>query len=1338
MAPPMHGQQKQPPYDQSYRVDPSHPATTTSTSPHPSYSHHQHQQRQQPGQPYNTPPTPNITGIDKVAEVGRRPSWQGPAAATGQVSYGTNAFFKRKISDETEASASSPTDNTARDGIKRLKVGSGDVDAIDVDVEDAAPLGTPENPVVIEDDQTSPSASTSTPTSAKEAEGWQPPKVPTRELAARASSNSNSSFLSVTELLGRKETEPVTDGPLSAKGDLDGGGGVKVKMEMTAAVNASDSTAESPSHVYNRVVDVPVVSERRYVDVPSIMDVPSPLLVQRTVNGRRCSQIYTAVHQGLRVYEIMVDDRIPVMRRRDDSFVNSTQILKVAGVAQTKRASVNMDAAEFDSTNVQGVYVSLDKAKDIARLHGIEEILEPLLFDPAVGPAPIKFKVKPQQQPPPQYPIQRPYYPAPPLVPIQRPGPQPPLQTRGNPHLYVPVASGSSSAGGYQSVIARPPDVISPAIPPVSAGPPPPTARVGYGGPPGPGHWNGVGSPTEYKSVVRPVGVSVPPPRPLPPVPSGIPVSLPHRLEDYPVFKREEGRTPPPVVISTHATSNLTAPLTSTPTLAKFPVAGPAVMTPSNKIPVPLGLPPKLPLAPLNPQPLNGTPVMPIQQSPSTSQDEPEISLPVPIEELGIQVGPNSYVPRGVPASKFLVEEVNPDTIVIGRQRRAWVRGGKKGGRPRGSGRRAREMKEEQELIEKDREMNKWLSSKGSASSSASTLTNKHPGSGFLDVLSLAAGMSDESGPADDVKKAAAVLGGIWGGTVDEEGGSAESEDEAEEQALKTPQAPLPTPGSSKKLELAPNARSILLSIYLHSHTNQFPSPIPAILRLPLDPITRDPILHWAIRLNKWDLVESMAKRDPSVTGGGGCTALMRALGLGGMYEEGRRRAGEDCVKDGVKEVMMLMGGWGSVDRHGRGLMHFAVDAWTGDSDLKVKENGKEKEKEKEKGKEKEGGGGGGEKEKVKGKGKKSLAAAAGSSVNGSGSDAGGCGTSNSKGSPPSAFSVETIENKLESVRKRMGMLGDKDRGKLEKVVEAVEAMEKAGLKPRGGGGRKATRAESAVYAAALLECLAESTEDVVISATSLLNGKDCKGVAPFSCAVVASVREVEGDEETARALVSDPVVKLLVEKGVGGAGLSDAACDILSRVLGFVREKEKEKRGDGKGFLSLERLAGKGVGKELGWVDGGGVDFVKAVLKGKEGNGLLRRLLQVGGRVLINAAETDASSGSDEDGQGMDVDDETGTAAAVSKCTLSKHRRASLGFPAYIPVTKDLRVEEQILDKVDKMVGAQVGPKPASEYDEKVVIDEGEVPHLPLPKDVEEFLGAELGKLGNGADIDV
>lgn len=66
--------------------------------------------------------------------------------------------------------------------------------------------------------------------------------------------------------------------------------------------------------------------------------------------------IYTAVYSGVPVYETIIQD-VAVMRRRADSYMNATQILKLAGLDKGKRSRVlDREILVGEHEKVQGGY----------------------------------------------------------------------------------------------------------------------------------------------------------------------------------------------------------------------------------------------------------------------------------------------------------------------------------------------------------------------------------------------------------------------------------------------------------------------------------------------------------------------------------------------------------------------------------------------------------------------------------------------------------------------------------------------------------------------------------------------------------------------------------------------------------------------------------------------------------------------------------------------------------------------------------------------------------------------------------------------------------------------
>lgn len=97
-------------------------------------------------------------------------------------------------------------------------------------------------------------------------------------------------------------------------------------------------------------------------------------------------QIYSSVYSGVEVYEMEVNN-VAVMRRRDDSHLNATQILKVAGLDKGKRTKIlEKEIQTGDHEKVQGGYgkyqgtwISFERGVQVCRQYGVEDLLRPLL-----------------------------------------------------------------------------------------------------------------------------------------------------------------------------------------------------------------------------------------------------------------------------------------------------------------------------------------------------------------------------------------------------------------------------------------------------------------------------------------------------------------------------------------------------------------------------------------------------------------------------------------------------------------------------------------------------------------------------------------------------------------------------------------------------------------------------------------------------------------------------------------------------------------------------------------------------------------------------------------------
>lgn len=97
-------------------------------------------------------------------------------------------------------------------------------------------------------------------------------------------------------------------------------------------------------------------------------------------------QIYSAIYSAVSVYEMDVHG-IAVMRRRKDSWLNATQILKVAGIEKGKRQKVlekeilagKHEKVQGGYGKYQGTWIPFDRGLEFCRQYGVDEILMPLL-----------------------------------------------------------------------------------------------------------------------------------------------------------------------------------------------------------------------------------------------------------------------------------------------------------------------------------------------------------------------------------------------------------------------------------------------------------------------------------------------------------------------------------------------------------------------------------------------------------------------------------------------------------------------------------------------------------------------------------------------------------------------------------------------------------------------------------------------------------------------------------------------------------------------------------------------------------------------------------------------
>ncbi|EGO01621.1 hypothetical protein SERLA73DRAFT_158870 [Serpula lacrymans var. lacrymans S7.3] len=112
------------------------------------------------------------------------------------------------------------------------------------------------------------------------------------------------------------------------------------------------------------------------------------------------SQIFKATYSGIPVYEMMCKG-VAVMRRRSDSWLNATQILKVAGFDKPQRTRVlerEVQKGEHEKVQggygkYQGTWIPLDRGLNLAKQYNCDNILRPIIeFQPAAKSPPLAPK----------------------------------------------------------------------------------------------------------------------------------------------------------------------------------------------------------------------------------------------------------------------------------------------------------------------------------------------------------------------------------------------------------------------------------------------------------------------------------------------------------------------------------------------------------------------------------------------------------------------------------------------------------------------------------------------------------------------------------------------------------------------------------------------------------------------------------------------------------------------------------------------------------------------------------------------------------------------------------
>ncbi|KAI8070395.1 transcription regulator HTH, apses-type DNA-binding domain-containing protein [Gongronella butleri] len=100
-------------------------------------------------------------------------------------------------------------------------------------------------------------------------------------------------------------------------------------------------------------------------------------------------EIYTATYSGTQVFEMSVGD-VDIMRRRSDSYLNATQLLKLSGCEKGKRTKIlerevltgNHEKIQGGYGKYQGTWVPLEIGRELAQRYQVLDKVLPLIeFD---------------------------------------------------------------------------------------------------------------------------------------------------------------------------------------------------------------------------------------------------------------------------------------------------------------------------------------------------------------------------------------------------------------------------------------------------------------------------------------------------------------------------------------------------------------------------------------------------------------------------------------------------------------------------------------------------------------------------------------------------------------------------------------------------------------------------------------------------------------------------------------------------------------------------------------------------------------------------------------------
>ncbi|KAI8853014.1 transcription regulator HTH, apses-type DNA-binding domain-containing protein, partial [Chytridium lagenaria] len=196
--------------------------------------------------------------------------------------------------------------------------------------------------------------------------------VPTQGLVDPTSTASSSYSSSTSSSAGTAATTPIVPTAQVLVAQLDAASAAAAAATVAGnATSAGGALAIAPKPDVSKTT--PIAASKAPLHKPA-----EP--------NETVGTVYGAIYSGVPVYE-MICRNVAMMRRRSDSYLNATQILKAAGIEKGRRTKIlDKEIAQGQHEKIQGGYgkyqgtwIPFDRGVYLSQQFEIYELIKPLL-----------------------------------------------------------------------------------------------------------------------------------------------------------------------------------------------------------------------------------------------------------------------------------------------------------------------------------------------------------------------------------------------------------------------------------------------------------------------------------------------------------------------------------------------------------------------------------------------------------------------------------------------------------------------------------------------------------------------------------------------------------------------------------------------------------------------------------------------------------------------------------------------------------------------------------------------------------------------------------------------